>query len=146
MAETRFYRCNHCGNIIGMIHSAGVPVVCCGEKMQPLVPNTTDASGEKHVPVITVRGNEVHGRGGARPRIHGGGAFHSVDLSANEKGAGQRKNLTAAKRLRRPLRWWMTNPSRPMRIATCMGCGGKKFNIRCKPPGGWHASIRAGLL
>ena len=60
MAETRFYRCNHCGNIIGMIHSAGVPVVCCGEKMQPLVPNTTDASGEKHVPVIAVRGNEVH--------------------------------------------------------------------------------------
>jgi superoxide reductase len=30
-----------------------VPVVCCGEKMEELVPNTVDASGEKHLPVVT---------------------------------------------------------------------------------------------
>lgn len=30
-----------------------VPVVCCGEQMQELIPNTVDASGEKHVPVVT---------------------------------------------------------------------------------------------
>jgi superoxide reductase len=32
---------------------SGVPVVCCGQKMEELIPNTVDASGEKHVPVVT---------------------------------------------------------------------------------------------
>lgn len=55
----KFYRCRHCGNIIAFAHSSGVPVVCCGEKMEELVPGTTDASVEKHVPVINVSGNTV---------------------------------------------------------------------------------------
>ena len=50
----KFYICNHCGNIIAYVKSSGVPVVCCGEKMQELVPNTTDAAVEKHVPVYPV--------------------------------------------------------------------------------------------
>ena len=54
-----FYRCNHCGNIIVHVVSSGVPVVCCGEKMQKLEPNTTDAAGEKHVPVIEAEGAKV---------------------------------------------------------------------------------------
>ena len=49
----------HCGNIIEMVEDKGVPVVCCGEKMVLLEPNTTDAAAEKHVPVVTVSGNEV---------------------------------------------------------------------------------------
>ena len=57
--EQKFFVCNHCGNLIGMIHNAGVPVVCCGEKMQELVANTTDAAQEKHVPVVEVKGNQV---------------------------------------------------------------------------------------
>ncbi|NLZ69343.1 MAG: desulfoferrodoxin [Spirochaetales bacterium] len=55
----RFYRCKHCGNIIGKIYDSGVPVVCCGENMYELVANTTDAATEKHVPVIKVEGNLV---------------------------------------------------------------------------------------
>ncbi|MDD4571358.1 MAG: desulfoferrodoxin, partial [Clostridia bacterium] len=57
--EHKFFICKHCGNIIGMIHNSGVPVVCCGEKMQELTPNTTDGAHEKHVPVIEVSGNKV---------------------------------------------------------------------------------------
>ncbi len=53
----KFYICKHCGNLIGMIKDAGVPVVCCGEPMKALIPNTVDASGEKHLPVVTVEGN-----------------------------------------------------------------------------------------
>ena len=56
----KFYICKHCGNIVGMINDSGVVPACCGEKMNELVPNTTDAAKEKHVPVITVKGNEVH--------------------------------------------------------------------------------------
>jgi superoxide reductase len=55
----KLFRCSHCGNIIAMVEDSGVPVVCCGEKMQELVPNTTDAAQEKHVPVITVEGQKV---------------------------------------------------------------------------------------
>jgi superoxide reductase len=55
----KFYICSHCGNIIAYAHNAGVPVMCCGQKMQELVPGSTDAAQEKHVPVITVNGNEV---------------------------------------------------------------------------------------
>ena len=53
------YRCKHCGNIIAHIEDSGVRCVCCGEKMESLVPNTTDAAGEKHVPVIGTAGNTV---------------------------------------------------------------------------------------
>lgn len=50
---TKFYKCNHCGNVIEKSVDSGVPVVCCGHKMEELVANTVDASQEKHVPVVT---------------------------------------------------------------------------------------------
>lgn len=50
--DLKFYRCGHCGNIVTKIEDKRVPVVCCGEKMAELVPNTTDAAQEKHVPVV----------------------------------------------------------------------------------------------
>ena len=50
---TKFYKCNHCGNVIEKVVDSKVPVVCCGEKMQELIPKTVDASNEKHVPVVT---------------------------------------------------------------------------------------------
>ena len=55
----KFYKCKHCGNIIAYVHSSGVQVVCCGEKMEELVPNTQDGAREKHVPVYEVKGNKV---------------------------------------------------------------------------------------
>ncbi len=56
----KFFRCKHCGNLIGMIHDSGAPITCCGEHMQELVANSTDAATEKHVPVVTVDGDTVH--------------------------------------------------------------------------------------
>lgn len=56
---TKIFRCNHCGNIITHLTNSGVPVVCCGEKMVELVPNTTDAATEKHVPDVKVEGKKV---------------------------------------------------------------------------------------
>ncbi|MBQ2797918.1 MAG: desulfoferrodoxin [Ruminiclostridium sp.] len=59
MNENRFYICEHCGNLIGMIHDAGVPMMCCGQKMTELIPGTVDASKEKHIPVVSVKNNTV---------------------------------------------------------------------------------------
>ena len=55
----KFYVCEHCGNLITFVHSAGVPVMCCGQKMTELVPGTTDAAVEKHVPVAKTEGGQV---------------------------------------------------------------------------------------
>ena len=55
----KFYRCRRCGNVIQKIVDKKVPVVCCAEKMEELVPGTVDASLEKHIPVIEQNGKEV---------------------------------------------------------------------------------------
>ncbi len=57
--EMEFYKCMHCGQIIEVVKGTGVPVVCCGEKMQKLDPGTSDGAVEKHVPVISVDQNIV---------------------------------------------------------------------------------------
>ena len=57
--ELKFYRCKICGKIIAIVKDTGVPTICCGQEMEQIIPGTTDASVEKHVPVITVDGNEV---------------------------------------------------------------------------------------
>ena len=54
MMNTKFYICPHCGNIVEMVHDAGVIPFCCGQKMNELIPNTVDASGEKHIPAVKV--------------------------------------------------------------------------------------------
>ena len=50
--KTKFFKCQHCGNVIVKTVDSGVPVVCCGEKMEELIPGTVEASVEKHLPVV----------------------------------------------------------------------------------------------
>jgi len=57
--KKKFYYCKTCGNILGAINDSGVTPVCCGQRMEILTENTTDAATEKHVPVITRDGNKV---------------------------------------------------------------------------------------
>lgn len=59
MCEQKFFRCKHCGNLIGLLHNGGAPMICCGEPMEELSPNTVEASAEKHLPAVTVSGNTV---------------------------------------------------------------------------------------
>ena len=59
MKEAKFYVCETCGNLVGMINESGVNMVCCGKKMTEIVPGTVEASKEKHIPVATVKGNTV---------------------------------------------------------------------------------------
>lgn len=57
--EQKFYVCAHCGSIIAFAKNTGVPVMCCGQRMQELVPGTVEAVHEKHIPVIAADGNIV---------------------------------------------------------------------------------------
>ena len=59
MKDNKFYICERCGNIVGMIHNSGVNPVCCGQKMTKLEAGVVEASREKHIPKVTVDGNVV---------------------------------------------------------------------------------------
>ncbi len=50
--KLEIYKCEICGNIAEVLHPGAGQLVCCGQPMKLLVENTTDASREKHVPVI----------------------------------------------------------------------------------------------
>ncbi len=56
----KFYKCNHCNQIIFKIKDVNVPVSCCGEKMEEIIAGSVDAAVEKHVPVYTVENGVVN--------------------------------------------------------------------------------------
>ena len=93
LKEQKIFICNTCGNIVGMVFDSGVNMVCCGEEMEELVPNTVEASIEKHLPVVEIEGNLV--------KVNVGSADHPMIPEhyiewiyiQTEKG-GQRKNLS----------------------------------------------------
>ncbi|MGL5348346.1 MAG: desulfoferrodoxin family protein [Peptostreptococcaceae bacterium] len=60
MNSKRFYICETCKNLVGMIENNGPKIFCCGKPMNELVANTTEASTEKHIPSVTINGNDVH--------------------------------------------------------------------------------------
>ncbi|MCL1826573.1 MAG: desulfoferrodoxin FeS4 iron-binding domain-containing protein [Candidatus Cloacimonetes bacterium] len=53
------YHCKKCHNLMQITHAGGGQPVCCGEAMTLLVANTTEASNEKHIPVIIEEGDCV---------------------------------------------------------------------------------------
>ena len=55
----KVFRCLTCGNIVTVLNEGGGALTCCGSAMTELIPNTTDAANEKHVPVVTVDGSKV---------------------------------------------------------------------------------------
>ena len=90
--EQKFYICEHCGNIIAKVKDSGVPVMCCGEKMKEIIPGTTEASAEKHIPVYQVEGNLVTVKVGsaAHPML----PEHYIEwVSLQTKQCNQRKVL-----------------------------------------------------
>ena len=88
----KFYVCAHCGNIIAFVRNTGVPVMCFGEKMQEIVPNTTEAATEKHLPVIHADGREVRVCVGST--AHPMAAEHHIAwIALHTRQGNQRKEL-----------------------------------------------------
>lgn len=60
MARTlEFYKCKVCGNVVEKVVKSSGTLTCCREDMMLMKANSTDAAGEKHVPVVEVEGNKV---------------------------------------------------------------------------------------
>jgi superoxide reductase len=92
MRNQKFYICSVCGNLVGKIEDGRAPMSCCGQKMQELVPNTVEASGEKHLPVYTLKDNllEVSVGSVLHPMSE---AHHIAWIYVETEDGGQRKIL-----------------------------------------------------
>lgn len=88
----KFYICETCGNLVGMITESGVAMICCDQEMTELLPGTSDGASEKHVPVVSEEGNTVTVKVGSIEHPMTG--VHYIEWIAVEtvKGA-QRKTL-----------------------------------------------------
>ncbi len=95
-SEHKFFRCKHCGNIVGLIFSGGGTLSCCGSEMEELIPNTTDAATEKHVPVIEQKGSSVTVKVGSveHPSTP---EHHIAWIYINTTQGGQRKSIEVGK-------------------------------------------------
>ena len=88
----KFFICKSCGNFLAFIESKGPPVVCCGQPMTGLAPNTVDASGEKHLPEVIVSGDNIKVQVGSVPHPMTDEHYIQFIYVETEHG-GQRKRL-----------------------------------------------------
>lgn len=92
MCEQKFFRCKHCGNLVGLLKDGGVPMICCGEAMEELQPNTVEAATEKHIPVVSVNDCVVHSKIGSVP--HPMTEEHHIEfIYLQTENGGQKKCL-----------------------------------------------------
>jgi len=90
--DQKFLLCKICGNLIGIIKDESVPLVCCGEEMTLLVPNTVEASTEKHLPDVTVSGEGISVQVGSTPHPMEEN-HHITFIYVQTENGGQRKCL-----------------------------------------------------
>ena len=88
----KFYVCKHCGNMVELIDDKGGPLACCGENMSELAPNTVEASAEKHLPAVSVSGDNVAVQVGSAPHPMEEKHYIAFVHVETERG-GQRKCL-----------------------------------------------------
>lgn len=56
-------KCKSCGAMIKILKDCNCEdcgIKCCGEQMNKIVPNSVEASAEKHIPEYTVEGEKIH--------------------------------------------------------------------------------------
>ena len=91
--EMKFYRCKVCGQIVAIVKQTKVPLMCCGKMMEEIIPGTTDASLEKHVPVYEVKDGILEVRVGevSHPMIE----EHYIEwIAVQTKNGNQRVKLS----------------------------------------------------
>ena len=89
----KFFICEICGNIIGLIEDRGGPMTCCGVEMVELVPNTVEASFEKHIPAVEKTENGIKVQIGSV--LHPSEKEHHIDfVYVRTENGGQRKGVT----------------------------------------------------
>ncbi len=55
----RLFKCNKCGTLLFSMSDEPFGATCCGEDLEEQIPNSVDASFEKHLPTYTKEGNKL---------------------------------------------------------------------------------------
>lgn len=55
----KFFKCSKCNNIFLSMNNSQMPLSCCGNVMDEIIPGNVDASKEKHIPQYEINGNVV---------------------------------------------------------------------------------------
>lgn len=56
----KIFKCKKCGKIIEILDEGSPVTICCGEEMQEVITNTTDAAKEKHVPSYEIASDKIN--------------------------------------------------------------------------------------
>ncbi len=67
MEIRQIYKCPICGNIVELLKVGGGELVCCGQPMLLETVKKEEDGNEKHLPVVTVNGNEISVKIGSVP-------------------------------------------------------------------------------
>ena len=59
MRNSELYICTRCGNLADLLHHSDVPMVCCGQRMERVSLGDREEGHEKHLPVVSRRGDTV---------------------------------------------------------------------------------------
>ena len=61
MKELVIRKCKSCGAVVNVLEDCNCKcgIVCCGEEMEKLIPNSVDAAIEKHVPTYEKINGEI---------------------------------------------------------------------------------------
>jgi len=65
--KVTFYMCRVCKKVVEVVKDSFGTMTCCSAQMEKLIPNTTDASSEKHVPVVTIDNGKINVKVGSIP-------------------------------------------------------------------------------
>lgn len=88
----RFFLCETCKNLVEIVQDHKVPLHCCGKQMAELLPNTANASSEKHLPVVKIDGDIVEVTVGSAE--HPMEEVHSIQwIYVETENGGIRKDL-----------------------------------------------------
>ena len=66
MTTANFFKCPVCGNVAYQATEGGGTMICCGQPMEELVPNSTDANPETHKPVLSIKDDVLYIRVGEK--------------------------------------------------------------------------------
>ncbi len=55
----RFFICKKCKTMVALVKRGKCIPDCCGDEMTEIIPGTVEASKEKHIPVIDIKGDLV---------------------------------------------------------------------------------------
>lgn len=117
------YKCELCGNMVEVVHQGGGELVCCGQPMRLMTENSTDASREKHVPVVERNADGVTVRVGSVP--HPMEEKHYIEwIEIITPDGTQRRFL---------------NPGEAPEAAFCVGAGDVAVREYCNVHGLWKA-------